>query len=154
RDVGAVVIVVEGVVVAGVAVPADEVVGVGGVAVQRVAGEGPAALPGVAPLGVTDHRLEDVAGVDVAVVGEVGYLAGALVDRIVQAPEGDAPVVVDVHQVPEARRRYLLLVEPHVAVKVRVRVVDACIHHRDDDVGAAGGDVPGGGGPRPGHVPL
>src|SRR5579871_2763477 len=54
--VAAVAVVVQGPVVVGDEVPADEVIGVGGVAVLRVAGIGPAAHAGVVALGVQDHR--------------------------------------------------------------------------------------------------
>src|SRR5262249_60513209 len=68
RHVGAVAVVVQRVVGVGDEVPADEVVGVRGVAVLGVAGVGPTAQAGVVPLRVLDHRLEDVAGVDAAVL--------------------------------------------------------------------------------------
>src|SRR5262249_3229464 len=104
-------------------------------------------------------------GVDAAVVVEVGYFARADVDRVVQVPERDEAVVVHVHEVFQSAFGDLGLVDPDVQVQVGVVVVDAGVHHRHDDPGVAGGDLPGRGGVavRPGgaavlarvvHVPL
>src|SRR5262249_52473489 len=80
---------------------------------------------------------------------EVGDLAGALILRIVQVPEGDEAVAVHVpvgigHDVGLNRGGDLALVDPDVLVQVGVSVVDAGVDVGDDDFGGAGGDVPGG----------
>src|SRR5262249_28281258 len=142
-----------------------EVVGVGGVAVLGVARVGPAAQPGVVAVGVPLHRRQDVGGVDAAVAVDVGDLARALVDRVVQVGEGDNAVVVHVHEVFETAPRDLGLVDPDVLIKAGVVVVDAGVHYRHDDGAVPRGDVPGLGGADVGprcaavlagvvHVPL
>src|SRR5262249_33198739 len=99
-DTGAVAGVVPGGVGAGGGVPADARTGPG----VPVGGRpvGPAALTRVVACGVLDHRRQDVAGVDSAVVVEIGDLAGALVDRVVEIAEIDSAVAVDIGEVGEA----------------------------------------------------
>src|SRR5262249_43304475 len=131
-------------------VPADQVVGARdptGAAVVAVVvlvdAVGPSAQTVVATAGVLAHGLEEVATVDVAVVVEVGDLADALVARVVEVAEGDEAVAVDVEEVGAAAGRDLALVDPDVAVKVLVGVIDAGVHDGDGDASGAGGDVPG-----------
>src|SRR5262249_2143152 len=106
----------------------------------------PAALAGVVPRGVQDHGGEDVGGVDAAVAVDVGDLEGPLVARVVEVVERDQAVAVDVDQVGLAREGDLGLVDPDVAGKVRVVVVDPGVDYRDDDLTRPLGDIPGLGG--------
>src|SRR5262249_30169263 len=141
RGVGAVAVAVERVVVVVVEVPADDVIDVAvldrvGAAVA-VGAVGPAA----GAVGVVGG--EQVAGVDDPVVVEVGDLAHALVDRVVEVAEGDQAVAVDVDEVGAAGGGDLLLVDPDVLVEVGVGVVDAGVDVGHDHRVAARGGGPG-----------
>src|SRR5262249_36774021 len=99
-DVGAVVVVVEGVVVVVDEVPADEVVLVAVVVV----------IDPIDPAGVS----EEVAGIDVAIVVEVAGLAG--VGGEIEVSDGPDAIAVSIYDAQ--RRGDLAGVEPDVLVQV------------------------------------
>ena len=141
-DVGAVAVVVKGVVSVVDEVPAEEVVGMG-----RVPIAGAAALPAALRDGP-----QQVAGVDAAVAIVVVEQAG--VDRAVEIVEREQAIavhVLDVGLVDDAAEvragqpgvRDLGLVDPDIRVQIRVVVVDAGVRDRHDDGPAARRHVPG-----------
>src|SRR5262249_46185302 len=143
RDVGAVAVVVKGVVGVVDEVPADEVVGMGRVAVLSVAGKGPAALPRVVAVGVQDHRGQNVGRIDAAIAIYVRDFARPLINGIIEVPKTDDAVAVHVLEVLEPALGDLGLVDPDVLEQVRVVIVDARVDDGDDRGGAAGGDFQG-----------
>src|SRR5262249_44576438 len=137
-DVGAVVVVVRGVVVVLDEVPADDVVDV---AIAVLVG---ARRPAAGAVGLV--RKEEVASVDAAVVVEVGDLAHALVARVVEVAEGDQAVAVGVDEPRPHGGGDLALVDPDVLVQVGVAVVGSRVGGRGHGLHAARGHVPGLGG--------
>ncbi len=128
-------------------VPADQVVGMRGVAILSVVRVGPTAETRVGAVGIENHRGEDVAGIDHAVAVDVGDLPRPLVDRVVQIAPGDVTVMVDIDQVLHPAGGDLRLVDPDVLINVGRVVIDPAVdigngHGR----GRAGRGIPGGGG--------
>src|SRR5262249_55899518 len=144
RDIGAVAVVVQGVIGAADKVPAEQVVAVSGVAVLGAAVH-PTALAGGAV---------QVAGVDTAIA--VVVPDEAFIHRVVEVAEGDDAgrrcldlrlvdqlVVVPVAGLSIPRVGDLDLVDPNILVQIRAVIVDTRIHDSDDDAGTAAGDIPG-----------
>ena len=85
--------------------------------------------------------MQQVAGVDIAVVVDVGHQRAVAAG--VEVVEGDPPVAVDVPEAGLVVGGDFRLVDPDVLVQVLVGVIGAGVDVGDDHGRAAAGDVPG-----------
>ncbi|MOA16405.1 hypothetical protein D3C78_1366180 [compost metagenome] len=116
---GAVAVVVEGVVVVVDEVPPNDVVYVTVAAIVY------AVFPALI--------VEQIASIDPSIPIEVGDAAGVL--RIVEVVEGEQPILVHINQSGAQLRGNLVLVDPHVQVEVGVGIVDPGVDDSGDHLG-------------------